>query len=674
MCIKTLSGKIRTREKSSVMKSGILSEEDYIGRYMVDFNFSNSLFLDKKVAALSKRCGFPDTVDSGINWAYVTGEWDPMLVICTIILLLVIFISGYLIIYNVFYMNVYADIRYYGLLKTIGTTETQLCHIVRRQAYSLSCIGIPIGMLGGILIGKIVLPYIVNLINFSGMTSSKIHLNAWVFASSALFSFITVYISCIKPCKIASRITPVEAVKAIEGNEIRQNRYYIKKAESINCFRLAIRNVKRNKKKLLVVVMSLSLALILLNSIYTFVRGYDINKFLSSETISDYSVSDATLDDPTVNVDSRIRDGVTPEFLQEAYEQNGVKEICNIYSSEFGYEIHFTEEDWEKLNDRVFGLESVQKTLQSSVDMDDFDEYMKFFNEDRGIDGTIYGIGELACQKLENIEGMVDWNTFKKGDYIIVNRYTSRTMEQDAEYFYPGEEVTLFNPEGESKKYKVMAIADMPYAVGSRMFSDFNCHIILPEKEFLSFYGQKNPMRTLINVDVDNGESFEQWIEQYCSEENPNLDYTSKRKLIKEFETDRQMYMLVGGILVFILALIGILNLINTITTSIMSRKQELSMMEAIGMTGKQQKAMMIYEGLVYSVLTAIVTVIISIILSIFLLKDIVNSFFAFSYHFSILPVVICIPVMIFISAIVPVCCYKVISGTTLVERMCKNE
>lgn len=675
VCVsKLFQEKFAPAKEESVMQSGVLSEEDYIGRYMVDFNFTNSFFLDKKVSALSKRCGFPDTVDSGINWAYTVSELEPMLVVCIIVLLFVIFFAGYLIIYNIFYISVYADIRYYGLLKTIGTTESQLRQIVRRQAYSLSLIGIPLGLLGGILIAKVVLPYIMNQINFSGIVSTSIDLNWGIFAGSSLFSFFTVYVSCIKPCRLVSSMTPVEAVKTSIGNKTRQNSFKIKKTKSLNCCYLAMQNVQRNKKKVLIVVMSLSLALVLLNSIYTFVQGYDIDKFLMNEILSDYSISDVSLDDLSVAVGSREREGVPFEFIQDVYEQNGVEEVCNIYISDWEYELRFVEEDWIKLSERVFSLPSVQEELQDSVSEGEFDEYMEYFNEEREIDGAIYGMGELACRKLENLQGEFEWDKFNSGDYVIVNRYTSRTTKEEAEFFCPGEQVTLFNLDGESKKYTVMAVADIPYAIGFQAFSDFDCDFILSENEFLSFYGQKKAMRTLINVNEKYEESFEQWLENYCTKENLNLDYTSKGKLLAEFETDRQMYVLVGGVLVFILALIGILNFVNTITTSIMSRKQELSMMEAVGMTRKQQRMMLIYEGMIYLVLTMIVGSIVSVILSIFFLRNVLNSFLAFSYHFTVKPMVFCVPAMLLVSVVVPICCHKFICKTVLVERMSKNE
>mgnify|MGYP000155141706 CR=1 FL=1 len=128
-----------------------------------------------------------------------------------------ILISGYLIIYNIFYINVFHDIRRYGLLKTIGTTGRQLRKIVRRQAYMLCLYGIPLGLLLGGVTGKWILPIVMQNLVFSSTADTKVTLKLWIFAASAVFSLLTVYISCIKPCRIASSVSPVEAVRYTEG-------------------------------------------------------------------------------------------------------------------------------------------------------------------------------------------------------------------------------------------------------------------------------------------------------------------------------------------------------------------------------------------------------------------------------------------------------------------------
>lgn len=93
--------------------------------------------------------GSDNTVNEGINWAYAGSEMDVQSIAFVVGILLLMGFSGYLIIYNIFYISVASDIHFYGLLKTIGTTKRQLSQIVRRQAYLLCVIGIPAGLLAG---------------------------------------------------------------------------------------------------------------------------------------------------------------------------------------------------------------------------------------------------------------------------------------------------------------------------------------------------------------------------------------------------------------------------------------------------------------------------------------------------------------------------------------------
>ena len=87
--------------------------------------------------------------------------WTPPPVIAICAVLLLIIFTGYLIIYNVFQISVTNDIRFYGLLKTIGTTPRQLRRIIRHQALALSLAGIPLGLVLGWLIGGQLTPVIV---------------------------------------------------------------------------------------------------------------------------------------------------------------------------------------------------------------------------------------------------------------------------------------------------------------------------------------------------------------------------------------------------------------------------------------------------------------------------------------------------------------------------------
>lgn len=627
--------------------------------------------MEKQVEELTKRCGFPENIDTGINWAYMGTKTDPETVMLIAVLLLVILASGYLIIYNIFYINIFNDIRYYGLLKTIGTTGKQLRKIVRRQAFILSLYGIPIGLVLGVGVGKLLLPTIMEQLSFSSTADTSVKLNPWIFIGSAAFSLLTVYLSCIKPCRMASKVTPVEAVRFTEGQNASSKKKE-KTARKVTPRRIALQNMRRNRKKVIVVVASLSMALVLLNSIYSLILGFDMDKFAASLTVSDFAVSDATLDNVSVDIPSRVCDGVTKEFQQELEKQKGVQEIGNIYLKQLCPT--FTDEDYEKIKKNVFENPLAKKDMEDLAAKAD-EEYLKRCIEERDIDGNVYGISKLVMEKLENPDAKLDWEKFKTGKYVIVSRFGFQEEDKEyPEYFHPGETVTIFNEDGESRQYEVLAAADMPYACGWQVFGFFNCNYILPEQEYLDFMGEQQPMRTLINVKKEKEEKIEKWLENYCTNVNNDLTYTSKSKIVKEFDSVKKMYSLVGGLLALVLAVIGILNFINTMVTSIISRKQEFAMMEAVGMTGKQERQMLVGEGIYYAVLTGIVSLVFSAILNVTAIRNIGSELFFFTWKFTITPIFICLPFLAVIVCIVPTICYRSMSKTSVVERIRRAE
>ena len=182
---------------------------DIAGSYMVDFNFKTSFNLKKQLEELNKRIGFEEK-STGVNWAYLGMKADAETVVLIIVMLGIILVSGYLIIYNIFYINVFGDIRFYGLLKTIGTTKKQLGKIVRKQANLLSLAGIPIGLILGAVVGAGLLPIICANLSMGDTEGTNVVLHPWIFIGSAVFSFLTVQISCIKPCRIVAKISPIE--------------------------------------------------------------------------------------------------------------------------------------------------------------------------------------------------------------------------------------------------------------------------------------------------------------------------------------------------------------------------------------------------------------------------------------------------------------------------------
>ena len=158
----------------------------------------------------------------GVNWGYSGAQleesMDLSLVLAIVLILLLIIFTGYLIIYNVFQISVANDIRFYGLLKTIGTTPRQLKKIIRQQAILLSLIGIPFGLLAGWIVGKSLTAVVMAQLDVINVVS----ISPGIFIFAVIFTLLTVWISCIRPGRIASKVSPIEAVRYTEGSNIKK--------------------------------------------------------------------------------------------------------------------------------------------------------------------------------------------------------------------------------------------------------------------------------------------------------------------------------------------------------------------------------------------------------------------------------------------------------------------
>ena len=193
---------------------------------------------------------------------------------------------------------------------------------------------------------------------------------------------------------------------------------------------------------------------------------------------------------------------------------------------------------------------------------------------------------------------------------------------------------------------------------------------VLPEEEYLSFTGKPGVMNLSMTVRDDKEAEVESFLSSYTENENDELVYVSRQTYVDEFEDFVSMFWIVGGALSFILALIGILNFINAIVTSILTRKQEFAMMEAVGMTRKQLRAMLVFEGLLYAGLTLLFSLTVGNLICGFLVNMAAGMFWFFQYSFVIWPILVCAPVLVALAALIPYGAYGQMSKDSIVERL----
>lgn len=621
----------------------------------------------------------------GVNWGYTTEQVsknsDPGTLAGIVLLLLVILFTGYLIIYNIFQISVSGDIRYYGLLKTIGVTPGQLRRIIRFQAFFLSAIGIPLGLLTGFGIGAALSPYIAGSINDT-MTRPKVSASPAIFIVSALFTLATVLISCARPGRLAGKVSPVEATKYIEQSGGHKK---ARKTRGAGTVQMALANLGGSPAKTGLVMVSLAFAVVLFDILYSFVGGFDMEKYLEKQICADFIVSSSDYFHYNQNVSEYFPEQTRMEIEQQT-EQALAGSGWRIVDADLSH-AWITEELWKKCASVYESEETIEPLLQNELRRDGL----------VGENTLIEGIDEALFEKLTVIEG--DLSSLTEPNHIAVVLQTDDYGEPINSGVYPdvGEKLTITYTkdayfidsrtgercddttpfeylqyqiaDGKDVEYTICAYVTVPISMGFRFSIGYD--LLLPT-ERLRADSEQTVVPMFYLFDAPDPAS-EQAAEQYLANRtaaDPALMYESKATLRKEFEGFQNMFLLVGGLLCVIIAVIGALNFFNAIMTGIFSRKREFAILQAVGMTNRQLKNMLILEGLFYALGALLLAAVLSLILNPFAGSVMETMFWFFSPRFTVTPVLLAVPVFLLLGWSIPTVLYGQTVKTSVVERI----
>mgnify|MGYP002746899261 FL=1 len=616
------------------------------------FFFSTSWNIGAQVDALMQRCGFdPQLVNSGVNWAYMSAEIDAASLLLIAGVLALVLLSGTLIIYNIFYLSVSRDIRFYGLLKTVGTTSRQLRSLVHRQALLLCVFGIPLGLAAGYACGAFLVPAVMGASTFS--ENFSLSASPVIFVGGALFALLTVWVSCIRPCRLAAKVSPIEAVRHTGVSSVPGAS---KKTGKLTPWSMAVAGLRRDRRKTLLVVLSLTLSMVLLNGTYTMVTGFDMDKYLSNRVVSDFIISDVSV--RGVSPGTAVLDGVTDAALEQIKALPGLEGMGSVYMREAVH--HLSDKAYQN------GL-SILEDYGFELPMPYAEGVVEEMKELRNMPSHIYGVDAFAAERMELSGGTLDKEKFESGDYAVVSAfYTSG----EGRYYDIGDMLPVDFGNGVVKEYEVLAIGSPAYAMGPQHGHLLDLYVTLPTSEYLAQVGPADPLCTAFDVDDAHIPEVETWIADYCENVEPSLAYESRAVYVESFESTQSMYTVVGGTLSFLLALIGVLNFTGAIVTSLLTRRRELAMLQSVGMTGRQLRQMLVCEGLLYALLTLAVTVSLGSALCYGGILLFSQSMWFFTYHFTLLPVLLCAPPLLLVTALIPLFGYRSISRNSLVERL----
>ncbi|MGN1413138.1 MAG: ABC transporter permease [Anaerovoracaceae bacterium] len=639
------------------------------------FYFRSSWDLEGQMTALKERCGFGTDVTEGINWAYQTSSVDGQTILFAAGMLLLIAAAGYLIIYNIFAISVSRDIHFYGLLKTVGTTGRQLRKIVYRQAFLLSAIGIPLGLLAGWLVGKFLMPVVMSGTSFSDDASAvEVTASPVIFAGSLLLSLITVWISCLKPCRMASRISPVDAVRWNEAGDSRKDtprremrrkrvpeRKVTKKTKRVTEGMMAAENLKRSRSRTMVVVLSLTLSLTLLNCIITVVNGYNQEKYLDEQMPCDYVLTDASI----INFASyQNYESIPDELMEEVQQLDGVEAVGRTWGTDTFLQVSGRAE--EKVRQKLDYVKTQRDETYWSMEA-------QRLEEDGQVICSLYGADDMVLEYVELLRGQLDLEKFRSGNYIIAGPgivLDDPQASADTAYYDVGDSVEIHWTDGTTSVYEVMAIGEMQHAMGTRSSFLLGVDLILPASEYLKHVPSKGGLSLSVDCSDDAaGEEAGRWLEAYC-ENSTSTVYDSRETIAEEFESMNQMILRVGGALSAILALIAVLNFINAMVTSVFTRQRELAMLESVGMTRRQMLRMLMTEGCGQIMLGILLAASAGSLICMGIGRFLETQTWFFTWHPVFWPFLISAPVLLVLAVAVPVFAFRSMEKASIVERL----
>lgn len=597
--------------------------------------------------------GDENYINAGVNPAYQGSSLleNPFMLISGIVGVLLIMMTGYLIIYNIFQISVIQDIQSYGQLKTLGTTRRQIKKLISKQVMRLSCIGIPIGLLIGFFIGRSLVPFLMNGTAYTAAAGIKVSVNPLIFIGSAIFAWITVYISVRKPAKIAGTVSPVEAIRYTENDAsaFKGKKAITKKStHGAQIYRMALANLGRNKKRTILVIVSMTLSLVLFNTVFTLSSGFDIDKYVSKFLNKDFIISSADyfqyrFDRSDAELSQTFIQAVQQE---DAYEDGG--ELSTV-----------------RVLEEFFSVES---------------ETIVNHNKDKAGNPhvSLYGADDFLLKSMEVIEGKIDWEALRSGKYVLYGLQSddNGNIIQD-QSVQVGDVLRFHHSTADGLNSTMDATVDLTVMAKVRINNSVDTHrqtggtnFYMPTENFKPLCTDPHVVNFSFNVKPGQEMAMEDFLTSYTENIEPGMDYESKQTYVNSFHDLTSMIITIGGALSVIIGLIGITNFINSMLTSIITRKKEFAMLQSIGMTGKQLKSMLACEGLYYAVGTILASAFFGTLFSLIIVQGIANSIWFFTYRFVIWPMLVIYPFLLAVTIIIPSILYRKIAKTSIIERL----
>ncbi|MCT4688088.1 ABC transporter permease [Vallitalea sp.] len=479
------------------------------------------------------------------------------------ILGLMVIIATIIVIYNIYYISVVERIQQIGMLSSLGTSPKQLRKMIIYEGIISSMKGIPLGILLGYLISNILVPMIPLSNNI------EMVFPLYIILIAAGVSLFTIRLALVKPSKIASKISPIEALRYSQVSTTgKKTTKKIKHTRLGAVGKMAYLNLWRNKKRTIMTMLSLTMSGILFITFSSIFNSMRIDNLTSNYVAGDFDI---------VNTDSG-KDNIDDmnNIIEQVMEMKDVKNI----------------------------VKTRHKIVTMEYDSEKMDEHKEQYgNYDGTVNCDVYGYEDVTLKKLADniLDGNLDLDKLNQGKYVIYSG------DKDEDNYHTGDKVLFNVNKGDdtnfAEEFTVLAITDILPISNNR-------HSIGPtwiahEKIVKKYLGENNYKKISVNVNENSEEEVKTELDALLANYD-DVEVAEYKSLFDEYNRQKNSMKFIGMVLVFVIGLIGLLNLINTMITSILTRKKELGMLQAIGLSDKQLNTMLQVEGMYYSLISGV--------------------------------------------------------------------
>ena len=578
--------------------------------------------------------------DMNINKEYLAANYvDPATIPVIVGIMLIVVLAGIITIYSVYYVSMNQRVREFGKLKAIGATKRQLRQIVLREGMGVALFAIPIGLLIGTVAVKVVLLQFVEHAKDSNVLITEAYKVVakgevqlyywWIYLLAIAVTLCTVYLSLMKPMRMAAKVSEIEAMR-YQGGSKRQKSSR-KGYQFLNIGRLTKRNLAENKKKSTITIVSMAVTGIFVMMVATVLSCANPMESAKSSIVGQYEIS------PIVESGNKEH----PEYEWAEVQKNNP-----------------LNEGLKQQIEELDGVERVDVFTALKVSGGPFEEKI----------GTefINGVPEEYAEELKKgiTEGNVTYEELKSGDKVILDRALL--------HWYPdikvGDKLKLNIHDGDNtfqKEIEVAAIGE--YGTG---LTNYNCLIMAKEgAEKLTINNSSSYFQVIADKDYD--EALEASL-QAIVDGSGRLQMRTWKNEYDTWENAIQMTRGACYAFIIILAAISIMNLINTMINSVHVRKKELGMMQAIGMSDRQLMKMLQLEGIFYTVGTLIISIGVGSLAGypLFLYAKRTGMFDISTYHYPVTAAIIIILTLFVIQMLLALLIAKSVRKDSLIERI----